>query len=348
MPRKKIIILSNGYMGGATEFLKQHIDFLLKEKNQITLIDDNPKKNFKSVKGKIKVFKLDVNRPTFFSRNQINQILNNNEKDSILFITNFAFLIKYFFILNKFKKKNIIVLTIHSGILKLNIKNYIAGFLFSFLYFMPTIIFFGSNSSKMWWQSKYPWMRLRNNKIIYNGIAFNKNKIKKLKKKNINISFIGRLEKENNPDFFLKIANSYQNRNYKVKFNIFGDGPLFSELKINNNNKKIIFHGWCKKNYIYTKSDIVIITSKVNNFPYVALESMSYGIPIISCSKGDIRYMIKNGKNGFIKYTKSSKEIENLINKVINDYNNFSKNALINIKNFDVNKSMKKFWKYLL
>ena len=254
MLTKKIIILSNGYRGGATEFLIQHINFLLKKKNQITLIDDNPQKNFKSVKGKIKIFKLDVNRPTFFSRNKINQILNNNEKNSILFITNFAFLIKYFFILNKFKKRNIIVLTLHSGILKLNIKNYIAGFLFSFVYFIPTIIFFGSNSSKIWWQSAYPWMKLRNNKIIYNGIALNKNKIKKLNKNNINISFIGRLEKENNPNLFLKIANNYQNKNYKVKFNIFGDGTLFSELK-----KKIIV----KKLFSMVGVKKVIFTKKV-------------------------------------------------------------------------------------
>ena len=37
------------------------------------------------------------------------------------------------------------------------------------------------------------------------------------------------------------------------------------------------------------KYDIAIITSPLNNFPYVALESSSYGIPVVTAAEGDIR-----------------------------------------------------------
>ena len=348
MPKKKIIILSNGYRGGANEFLNQHLSFLSKKKQKIILIDDNPRKNFESITNKTKVFRVNVNNPNFTSKRKLDHILNDNGKGNILFITNFVFFIKFFFILNRFRQNNIIVLTLHSGILKPNLKNFILGFLFSFLYVMPTKIYFGSNSSKKWWLNTFPWMKIKNKQIIYNGVKLTRNKIKKINKRKINISFIGRLEKENNPDFFIEIANNYKNNNLKINFNIFGEGPMFSKLKKMKLNKNIYFHGWCDKKKIYSLTDIVIITSTINNFPYVALESISNGIPIVSTSKGDIRHIIKNSKNGFIKQTKSSAEVIKLIDKVINNYKKFSMNALRHVKKFDETNSLKLFWKKIL
>ena len=147
MPNKKIIILSNGYRGGANEFLNQHLSYLRKKKQKVVLIDDNPRKNFENT-DRIKVHKINVNNPDFISKQKLDHILNYNGEENILFITNFVFFIKFFFILNKFRKNNFIILTLHSGILNLNLKNYILGFLFSFLYYMPKTIYFGSNSSK--------------------------------------------------------------------------------------------------------------------------------------------------------------------------------------------------------
>tara|TARA_B100000686_G_C16756924_1_gene956135 strand:+ start:276 stop:1316 length:1041 start_codon:yes stop_codon:yes gene_type:complete len=345
--KNKIIFMSNGYKGGATKFQKQHMDYLLKKNNKIILIDDNPEKTFDKPNKKIIKVKTAVNKPSIISKKTINNILNNGEREKILFITNFVFLIKFFFILNDFKKKNKIVLTIHSGILDLNIKTYILGFIFSLIYKMVDNLNFGSNSAKAWWQSKYPWMNISNSKVFYNGINIKKNiKVKKVKKK-IKISFIGRLEKENNPDLFINIAQKYLLKNSNAIFNIFGDGSLVSKLKKKHLSKKIIFHGWCEDRFIYKKSDIVLITSPINNYPYVALESKSYGIPVISVSKGDIKKIIKNKKDGIIKYTESTREIINIINKVIVNYERFSKNALINVKKFDLNFSCKNFWENL-
>ena len=87
-----------------------------------------------------------------------------------------------------------------------------------------------------------------------------------------------------------------------------------------------------KKKSIYKNTDIIIITSKINNFPYVALEAKSYGIPVISCSKGDVKKIIKNNYDGYIIYTNSSKKIINLINKISKNYSKFSNNSFHEIK----------------
>ena len=76
--------------------------------------------------------------------------------------------------------------------------------------------------------------------------AFLETKKKLLPKKikhNIQISYAGRLEKENNPEFFIKIAYEYLKYNNKAIFNIFGDENKIIQRcygvrqKITNNNK---------------------------------------------------------------------------------------------------------------
>ena len=74
-------------------------------------------------------------------------------------VTNFAYLIKFYFFFKLIQKKNVkIILTLHSGILSLNFKRYIAGFIFSLIYKQVDYLFFGSSSSKFWWKKMYPWM----------------------------------------------------------------------------------------------------------------------------------------------------------------------------------------------
>ena len=51
---------------------------------------------------------------------------------------------------------------------------------------------------------------------------------------------------------------------------------------------------------IYNKTDLIIITSRVNNYPCVALEAKAAGIPVISTSKGDIGKIILNNNDGFL------------------------------------------------
>ena len=116
------------------------------------------------------------------------------------------------------------------------------------------------------------------------------------------------------------------------------------DLKQKYEKKNIIFHGWVNKNKIYKNTNIIVITSPINNFPYVALEAKSHGIPIVSCSKGDIKKIVLNGIDGYLDYSNSEKKMVMLIRKVIKNYKKFSKNSLLRSKKFELNRSCKKFW----
>jgi len=348
MKQRKYYFISNGYKGGASRFIYDHIRYLLNLKKKIILIDDNPIKTFSKFSKKIRIKKIKTNKYNIISIEKLERLFLRDRCQKIVFLTNYAFLINYFSLIKKLKKNDTkIILTLHSGLLSLRIKNYLAGFIFSFLYKKIDYLYFGSNSSKNWWLKFYPWMHIKKNLVHYNGVELQKNfKHKKIKNK-LSISFVGRLEKENNPEFFLKIAKDYMKTNKNVVFNIYGEGVMEKYLK-KIAEKRMMFHGWQNKNKIYKNSDIIIITSKVNNFPYVALEAKSFGVPVISCSKGDIKKIIKNNFDGYISYTNSTKDIIYLINKIIKNYSKFSQNSLERSKLFEINKACKKFWKNIL
>ncbi len=343
----KYIFISNGYRGGNSTFILNHINYLRRKKKKIILLDDNPSFTYEYIPKKIKILKIKTNKFSFSSHNKLKKILVNNQTKKKIFITNYALLIKYFFIFFNLKDNTKIILTIHSGLLNLNYKNYIAGFLFSLIYRKVDYLYFGSDSAKMWWKLKFPWMKIANCPVHYNGVKVNKNlKVKKIKKV-INISFVGRLEYENNPNFFLEIASEYLKENKNSLFHVYGDGKIKDNLQNSFSNKKILFHGWQKQEKIFKYSDLVIITSPINNFPYVALEAKSFGIPVISCSKGDIMKVIKNNVDGFIKYTNSKRDMIHLIKKVLKNYQYYSKNCLLRSREYDVDKLCKSFWKYI-
>ena len=143
---------------------------------------------------------------------------------------------------------------------------------------------------------------------------------------------------------YLQISVYQIKKNKNLKFNIFGDGSLTKKIKYINNLK---FWGWTKKEKIYNNTDITIITSPLNNFPHVALESNSYGIPVITAAKGDIRKIVKNNLNGYILNNRTIKNFNFHIDKTIRNYKYLSSNSIINAKKFDIRKSCKKIWSFL-
>ena len=67
------------------------------------------------------------------------------------------------------------------------------------------------------------------------------------------------------------------------------------------------------------------------------MEAKSYGIPTITISKGGIKEIIQNNKDGFILDKNISYDkIEGKLIKILNNYKFYSKNCLKNSKKFDV------------
>ena len=222
------------------------------------------------------------------------------------------------------------------------------AFIFSLIYKKVDFLFFGSSSAKKWWLNMFPWMKFSKFSVFYNGIKIRINqKVNKIGRK-INIGFVGRIEIENNVIFFLDIAKEILKIKKNHYFKIFGDGPHLKDLKTTYQNKNIKFYGWCEKSRIFSQIDMLLITAPINNYPYAALEAKSYGIPVITCSKGDISKIIKNNIDGINVKSNERYEIIKAIFKVEKNYNFYSKNSLQRTREYDLDTCCKKFWRKVI
>lgn len=355
MKKNKVVVFFSNAYAGIASYQAKNINYLLNKKKNIYLFDDSPTLTLRELNNKDKkllkivniysikkVFKnLKIFKKQFLS-------LEKKYKKIYISISNPIFIVLYlFFFLKLIKNKQIVlILTVHSGILTWSIKNIFLHLVYSFLFFLPNKIVFVSENTKDWWK-KFFYLKkvLKKSKVIKHGTEINY-QIKKINKKIFNVGFVGRIEKEKDPILFSKIALLSSIKNENFRFNLFGDGYLKKKI-IQNSYGLINFYGWISnKKEIYQNIDILLITSPIESLSFVTLEAKSYGIPTVTCSKGGIREVIKNGYDGIYLNSDEPEEILNALLKCRKDYKKFSRNSYNLSKKFDENKNLDEFWKF--
>jgi glycosyltransferase involved in cell wall biosynthesis len=130
---------------------------------------------------------------------------------------------------------------------------------------------------------------------IFDPERFDKNQI--LKTKNIDtkgkyvISYICRIAEQKRPYLLLKIIKKLKEQRNDFIFVIAGDGPMLKGLKEKAKNLKVYenmcFLGNVKKTEeIYAISDLTINCSIKEGLALTAYESLSMGVPVVSCDVG--------------------------------------------------------------
>lgn len=106
-------------------------------------------------------------------------------------------------------------------------------------------------------------------------------------KKWIKILFIGRFEDVKNPLLFTDIANWFEKNSLsKIKFEMYGDGPLKGQIeKLIKKRKNIKLFSFSNDiENILEKSHGLILTSKTEAFPMVAIESITKDVIVYGLS----------------------------------------------------------------
>ena len=178
---KTAIVICNSYKGGALNVVEHHIQYLLKKNVSVIVFTDKNNFQDKSILKlkNLKIYNLNIFSPSYSERKKLKETFSKyDSNNTILFIVKFAIFVYYFFYL---KKKIKCFLFIHSGVLSINIKQYLLAFIFSLISFKVFCLRFGSNSALRWWIKKFPWMR-QDSKVFYNGIILKRGNTKKINK----------------------------------------------------------------------------------------------------------------------------------------------------------------------
>ncbi len=162
------------------------------------------------------------------------------------------------------------------------------------------------------------------------------NSEKKINHNGINILFIGRDFIRKGGDIvlkvFLKLTKDFNN------INLFYIGPMPSNIKkIVNNHKNIYHYEKLSDDELYNKimplSDITFLPTRYDAYALTILESMSYGIPVISSNINSINETISHGINGFVgKYEEDYERYLSVLITSENIRKSFSENSIQTVK----------------
>ncbi|CAD6491093.1 MAG: D-inositol-3-phosphate glycosyltransferase [Candidatus Argoarchaeum ethanivorans] len=147
------------------------------------------------------------------------------------------------------------------------------------------------------------------NKIAYGPRHVNLDSFKIIKKiderENI-VGYVGRFSEEKGIRNFADAIPLIFKECENVKFLMGGDGLLFKEIKQKLErypSDKLIFMKWIPHENLpeYLNGlKLIVIPSYTETGPFIALEAMACGTPVLSTSVGLVSDIIKDGETGFI------------------------------------------------
>ena len=121
--------------------------------------------------------------------------------------------------------------------------------------------------------------------------------------------YVGKIEERRNVYFLIELFESLRKRKRNIQLVLVGSGEKEYQNKF---LKKI--HSWMESGdiiyfekasqkelaLIYQRSDMFVFTSNYEIFGMVLLESMFFGLPVISSMNGGASVLIQDGVNGYI------------------------------------------------
>ncbi len=122
-------------------------------------------------------------------------------------------------------------------------------------------------------------------------------------KKQLDILWAGRLDRQKRPDLLISIAEKCMNKPFK--FHVYGSFVLDSDIysKMIKKSHNIIFHGAFSgglPSLPINEYDVYLYTSQWDGLPNVLLEAISLGLPIITSDVGGINELIEDEITGFL------------------------------------------------
>lgn len=119
------------------------------------------------------------------------------------------------------------------------------------------------------------------------------------------LTFIGRLEPTKGADLLPAIIDRLARESMDFRVDIVGDGALRPQLEsaLQRYDGNIQFYGSVRHERIpevLARSRALIIPSRVEGVPTVALEALAAGVPVVAADVGGTREVVRNGATGFL------------------------------------------------
>lgn len=162
--------------------------------------------------------------------------------------------------------------------------------------------------------------------IVVNNTVSIPKQIVKWNEQEFNIIFLGVLIKRKGVSDLLQAIYLLHQKGLleNVKLGIAGTGNeeeyLRNECETLGLEKHVTFYGWTdgkKKEELLLNSQLFVLPSYNEGLPIAVLESMSYGLPVVSTYVGDLKEAVNNGENGYLVEPGDIKGLANVLEYMI-------------------------------
>jgi glycosyltransferase involved in cell wall biosynthesis len=125
----------------------------------------------------------------------------------------------------------------------------------------------------------------------------------------VRLGFVGRLTPEKG--FLMAVSAFAEARRLagaeaEIELHVYGDGPLLEVFRrgvARRHLSGVHFYGWAPPEdvlQILAGLDALLLTSRQEGLPYVLLEAMTAGCPVLATAVGGIPEVIEDGRTGFL------------------------------------------------
>lgn len=157
-------------------------------------------------------------------------------------------------------------------------------------------------------------------------------------KKKLTLLFVGRVNKNKNPEVLIKTCELLRAQHYDVKLNIVGDIEYTYYTSQFKKYEFIEHHDFCEKEVLlnhYRCADIFIMLSHKETFGLVYAEAMSQGLPLIYSRGQGFDQQFSNGEVGYACKNTCAEEAVHCIEKILEDYSAISRRCIENCDRFN-------------
>ncbi len=137
------------------------------------------------------------------------------------------------------------------------------------------------------------------------------------------IGFVGRLTDQKDPGNLLRAFGMVSREVPQARLAIVGEGPLRLTLETLASHlgveDKIHFLGLQNGADAMTSFDIFVLSSKYEGMPYVLLEAVATGLPIVTTAVAGASNVVANGRNGYIVPIGNPELLANAIGELLSD-----------------------------
>jgi glycosyltransferase involved in cell wall biosynthesis len=331
--------------GGVSTFQSLHIEWLHEQGVQVALLDEDLSHSLERVPNVIAAAIETQRLPLWSSRRRASADLRRwlgEWRPDLMHVSNPALVLMYAAALHQARRGGCrTVLTQHSEILVPTLRRALMAAGSSIASLGLEEVTYVSAYTRRWWERRFPWLRLVNARVTPNGVplALGAHRPRSPEGR-LRVGFVGRLSQEKGVDRFLDVARLADAERFS--FFVFGDGAARDLVR---KAPAVVWRGHeSDPARIFSDIDLLLVTSPIENCPFVVLEARAFAVPTVAAAVGGLPELISPGEDGELAPRLETSDFLGALDRAAASYDTLTRGCLASRERWTLELAARRLW----